>query len=132
MADRPQAGQQSWEGEMFRLLAENVQEYAVFVVDAEGRVQTWSAGAGRLLGYREDEVIGQPADRFFTPEDVRNGVPRQEMQQALATVGMPGMDGYEVARRLRGETRLQGVVLAALTGWGQEAVRGGGLRPPSR
>src|SRR5688572_20691792 len=85
MAERPQAGQRSWEGEMFRLLVENVQDYAIFVVDAEGQVQTWSAGAERLLGYREDEIIGQPADRFFTPEDVAGGVPPQERQQAQAT-----------------------------------------------
>src|SRR5262249_33559070 len=60
-------------------------DYAIFVVDAEGRVQTWSAGAERLLGYRQDEIIGQPAARFFTPEDIQADVPRQEMQKALAT-----------------------------------------------
>jgi CheY-like chemotaxis protein len=38
-------------------------------------------------------------------------------------IGMPGMDGYEVARRLRGEPGLRGVVLVALTGWGQEEDR---------
>jgi PAS domain S-box-containing protein len=70
---------------MFRLLVENVKDYAIFVVDPEGRVQTWSAGAEGLLGYREDEIIGQSVDRFFTPEDVQAGVPRQEMQKALAT-----------------------------------------------
>src|SRR5919109_159938 len=85
MADRAQVGQRSWEGEMFRLLAENVRDYAIFVVDSQGRVQTWSPAAERLLGYREDEIIGQSADRFFTPEDARAGVPRQEMQNALAT-----------------------------------------------
>jgi CheY-like chemotaxis protein len=42
---------------------------------------------------------------------------------AFLDIGMPGMDGYEVARRLRGEPRLWGVVLVALTGWGQEEDR---------
>src|SRR5205085_1260473 len=85
MAERPQAGQRSWEAEMFRLLAENVQDYAIFVVDAEGLVRTWSKGAERLLGYREDEIIGQSGDRFFTPEDVAKGVPRQELEKARDT-----------------------------------------------
>jgi PAS domain S-box-containing protein len=83
MADRAQAGQHSWEGEMFRLLVENVKDYAIFVLDAEGQVQTWCAGAERLLGYREDELIGESAARFFTPEDIQADVLRQEMQEAL-------------------------------------------------
>ena len=70
---------------MFRLLVENVKDYAIFVVDTEGRVQTWSQGAERLLGYAEGDILGQSADRFFTPEDVANDVPRQEMRRALET-----------------------------------------------
>src|SRR3954452_20288855 len=84
MADRGQAEQHSWEGELFRLLVENTRDYAVFVVDPEGRVQTWNPGAERLLGYRADEVLGQSFDRFFTPEAVRAGEPGRERQQALA------------------------------------------------
>ncbi len=85
MANRGQAGQRSWEGEMFRLLVENVRDYAIFVVDAEGRVQSWNPGAERLLGYRAEEVIGQSSDRFYSPEDIRAGVPRREREGALAT-----------------------------------------------
>ena len=42
---------------------------------------------------------------------------------ALLDIGMPGMDGYEVARRLRANPDFQGLLLVALTGWGQEADR---------
>jgi len=82
----PQPQRESWEvaeGELFRLLVENVRDYAIFVVDPQGRVQTWNLGAERLLGYRDDEIIGRSADIFFTPEDRRAGVPQSEMRQAL-------------------------------------------------
>jgi PAS domain S-box-containing protein len=82
----PHPQRQSWkeaEAELFRLLVENLQDYAVFVVDPQGRVQTWNSGAERLLGYREDEIIGQPGNVFFTPEDIQAGVPQQEMREAM-------------------------------------------------
>ena len=82
MAEQRTAERAAWEGELFRLLVENVQDYAIFVVDPEGLVRTWSHGAERLLGYREDEILGRSADLFFTPEDVRDDIPRLEMRAA--------------------------------------------------
>ncbi len=76
----------SWkeaEGELFRLMVENVKDYAIFVIDPEGRVESWNPGAERMLGYREEEMIGQSIAVFFTPEDIENGFPQREMQQAL-------------------------------------------------
>ena len=70
---------------MFRLLAANVLDYAIFIVDPSGIICSWSKGAERLLGYREDEILGQRMDVLFTPEDLRKGVPEQERQEALAT-----------------------------------------------
>jgi PAS domain S-box-containing protein len=82
MADQDQTSRGATEGELFRLLVENVQDYAIFVLDPEGRVRTWNPGAERLLGHAEGEIVGRSADTFFTPEDVRAGVPREEMRQA--------------------------------------------------
>src|SRR4051794_1635599 len=82
MAEQRRADRAAWEGELFRLLSENVVDYAIFVVDPEGMVRTWSHGAGRLLGYREDEILGRTAGLFYTPEDVRDDVPRREMREA--------------------------------------------------
>ncbi|HEV7280513.1 MAG TPA: PAS domain S-box protein [Pirellulaceae bacterium] len=73
------------QNELFRLLVENVLDYAIFVIDSDGRVQTWSDGAARLLGYSEEEILGELVDALFTPEDVQNGVPAVERRQALAT-----------------------------------------------
>jgi PAS domain S-box-containing protein len=75
----------AWEGEMFRLLAENVHDYAIFLVDADRHVRSWSRGAERLLGFTADEIVGRKCDVFFTPEDVRDGVPQKELDEALAT-----------------------------------------------
>lgn len=73
------------ESKLFRLLAKSVKDYAIFVVDVDGRVQTWSEGSERLLGFSEQEIIGRPCELFFSADDVRQGVPRQEREQALAT-----------------------------------------------
>ncbi len=73
------------DAELFRLLAENVKDYAVFVVDCDGLIKNWPSGAEQLFGYRPDEVIGKPADILFIPEDLQAGVPQLEMEQARST-----------------------------------------------
>ena len=67
-----------------RLLLETLRDYAVFALDAAGRVQSWSGPAERLLGFTEPEVLGRSAERFYTPEDAAQGVLQQELRQALA------------------------------------------------
>jgi PAS domain S-box-containing protein len=85
MTDYGRADRRLWEGEMFRLLAENVLDYAIFIVDPSRRVLSWSKGAELLLGYREEEMLGQLMDIMFTPEDLRNNAPEREIEQALST-----------------------------------------------
>jgi len=85
MAEQGREDRSSTEGELFRLLVENVVDYAIFVVDPEGLVRTWSHGAERLLGYTEEDILGRTADVFFTPEDVRDDIPRTERREALDT-----------------------------------------------
>ncbi len=70
--------------EMFRLLIENAREYAVFTTDTSGRITGWNAGAERMLGYVEAEVLGESASIVFTPEDRAAGVPERELSQAAA------------------------------------------------
>jgi PAS domain S-box-containing protein len=52
----------------FRLLVENVRDYAIFMLDLAGRVTSWNSGAQQLLGYAAQEALGQPAARFFEDE----------------------------------------------------------------
>jgi PAS domain S-box-containing protein len=55
--------------EIFRLLVEGTPDYAIFMLDSQGRVQTWNAGARHLKGYEEAEVIGRHLSLFYPPDD---------------------------------------------------------------
>ena len=68
---------------LFRLVAQNIRDFAVFVTDLDGRVLSWNPGVGRLLGYDEDEWVGQDASVIFTSEDRERGESESEMEVAL-------------------------------------------------
>jgi PAS domain S-box-containing protein len=71
--------------EHFRLLVEAAVDYGIILLDPDGRVASWNAGAERMLGYRGPEVIGGSFARFFTPEDVVGGLPGRELATATRT-----------------------------------------------
>jgi PAS domain S-box-containing protein len=56
--------------ERFRILVEQVSEYAIFLLDVTGHVTTWNLGAARIKGYTADEIVGQHFSKFYPPEDV--------------------------------------------------------------
>jgi PAS domain S-box-containing protein len=58
---------------------EYVKDYAILLLDGDGRIATWNAGAERVLGYKEAEIIGQLFSILFTPEDIVNGQPEHEL-----------------------------------------------------
>lgn len=66
----------------FRLLVDSVTDYAIFLLDTDGRVASWNAGAERIKGYRAGEIIGESFERFYPPDKVANGWPREELQHA--------------------------------------------------
>jgi hypothetical protein len=66
----------------FRVLVEQVRDYAIFMIDAEGRHTTWNEGVQRLLGYDEREFLGQHGVILFTPEDRERGEPERELRTA--------------------------------------------------
>jgi PAS domain S-box-containing protein len=68
--------------ERFRLLVESAKDYAIFMVGPDGRIAEWNAGAERLFGYGEEEIVGEPSSLLFVPEEVRRGVPEEELRQA--------------------------------------------------
>ena len=61
--------------EHFRSLVEGTRDYAIFMLDPEGRVASWNAGAERLEGYRAEEIMGEHYSTFFTAEDASSGRP---------------------------------------------------------
>lgn len=68
----------------FQLLVQGVKEYAIFMLDPEGRIATWNSGAERIKGYRADEIIGEHFSRFYTEEDKRADLPMRSLRQAVA------------------------------------------------
>jgi len=71
--------------ERFRLLVENIKDYAIFMIDTQGRVASWNSGAEHALGYSADEIVGQPAACFFVSEGAGDAVFAREMKEAQAT-----------------------------------------------
>jgi PAS domain S-box-containing protein len=68
--------------ERFRLLVESIQDYAIIMLDPEGRVTSWNTGAERIVGFRHDEIVGAHVARFYAPEDQASGLPELALQQA--------------------------------------------------
>jgi PAS domain S-box-containing protein len=97
--------------DLYRLLVETVQDYAIFALDPAGRILTWSAGAARLKGYGRTEVIGRHFSIFYSPEDVKEGKPERELE-AAARVGRLEDEGWRV--RKDGTRLWASVVITAL------------------
>jgi PAS domain S-box-containing protein len=68
--------------ERFRLMVESVRDYAIFMLDPEGRIATWNAGAQRIKGYLAHEIIGQHFSRFYPREDIDSSKPAYELRVA--------------------------------------------------
>lgn len=69
--------------ERLRLMIESVRDYAIFMLDAQGRIATWNQGAERIKGYTADEIIGQHFSTFYSSEDVASGKPAHELELAI-------------------------------------------------
>jgi len=83
--------------ERFRLLVEGVKDYAIFMLDANGIVASWNAGAARITGYKAREAIGQHYSRFYTYADIESGIPQQELQTAIAQERLE-TEGWRIRR----------------------------------
>lgn len=81
----------------FRLLVQGVTDYAIFMLDPEGRVTNWNAGAERIKGYRPEEIIGEHFSRFYSPDDVEAGVPKRALETARET-GRYEAEGWRIRK----------------------------------
>jgi PAS domain S-box-containing protein len=97
--------------ERLRLLVSVVKDYAILMLDPEGRVTSWNEGAERIKGYRAEEIIGQHFSRFYPPEDVKGGKPPYELKVA-AERGRFEDEGWRV--RKDGSRFWANVVITAL------------------
>jgi len=75
-------GQLRQSEERFIQMVHNVKDYAIFMLDPEGHVQSWNEGIERIKGYRDEEIIGKHISIFYTEEDQKNGVPEYNLKMA--------------------------------------------------
>lgn len=81
----------------FRLLVENVTDYAIFALDPQGFITTWNKGAERLSGYLSSEIIGEHFSKFFLEKDIEAQHPQHALQQAVDTGSWTG-EGWRVRK----------------------------------
>src|ERR1700694_842714 len=70
--------------EKFQMLLGEVQDYAVFMLDPQGQILSWNAGAERIKGYRAEQIIGHNFSCFFPPEDIKRGRPEEVLRMTAA------------------------------------------------
>jgi two-component system sensor kinase FixL len=97
--------------EHFRLLVEGMNDYAIYLLDPEGRVVTWNRGAERIKGYKAEEVVGKHFSLFYPKEAVEQDCPEHELEVAR-TEGQFEEEGWRV--RKDGSRFWAGVVITAL------------------
>jgi PAS domain S-box-containing protein len=83
--------------ERFRLLIQSVTDYAIYMLDKEGRVSSWNPGAERFKGYTAGEIIGEHFSRFYTEEDRAAEIPRIALETAEVT-GRFEAEGWRVRK----------------------------------
>jgi len=81
----------------FRLLVNGVTDYAIFMLSPQGYVTSWNAGARRIKGYTESEILGVHFSRFYPPEDVTAGLPARGLETARRD-GRFEAEGWRVRR----------------------------------
>ena len=60
-----------------------VKDYAIFMLDPQGKITSWNHGAERMKGYRAAEIIGKHFSCFYPEEEVRSGEPQRELERAV-------------------------------------------------
>jgi PAS domain S-box-containing protein len=100
----------------FRLLVEGVVDYAIYMLDPDGIITSWNAGAKRIKGYEAEEVVGQHFEMFYVPEDREAGMPARSLETAR-TKGKFEAEGWRI--RKDGTRFLASVVIDALYEDGQ-------------
>jgi PAS domain S-box-containing protein len=85
------------EREQFQSLVDAVREYAIFMLDTDGRVVTWNDGAAEIKGYDREEIVGEHFSTFYTDDDVADGMPEANLESARLN-GSTVTEGWRVRR----------------------------------
>src|SRR5256714_10385212 len=86
-----------WTEEGFRLMVESVTDAAIVMLDPEGHVASWNAGAQRIKGYGTEEIVGQHFSRFYPREDIDRGTPQRDLD-AVTVKGRFEAEGWRVRK----------------------------------
>lgn len=97
--------------ERFRLLVDGVKDYAITMLDPQGRVASWNSGAERIQGYRAEEIMGRHFSCFYTSEAIERGQPSADLWRTAAE---GRLEGERVSVRKDGSTFLAEIVLTPL------------------
>ncbi|MDB5152016.1 MAG: hypothetical protein JWR54_767 [Mucilaginibacter sp.] len=81
----------------YLLLVEEVKDYAIIMLDANGKVLLWNKGAEKIKGYSEEEILGKPSSLFYTEEDIKNNKPQQLLEKATKE-GRAEDEGWRVRK----------------------------------
>ena len=98
VTDRLDAQRALFESEQrFRMLVQGVRDYALYMLDPDGRVSNWNTGAAAIKGYSEKEIVGQHFSRFYTDTDRSAGLPARALRTA-AQQGRCEAEGWRVRK----------------------------------
>jgi PAS domain S-box-containing protein len=95
----------------YRLLVDSIRDYAIFMLDVEGRITSWNLGAEKLKGYQTDEILGEHFSIFYPPEEIAKLSPAEELEIA-ARDGRIELEGWRL--RKDGSRFWANVVITAL------------------
>ena len=101
-----------WTEESFRLMVDSVTDYAIVMLDLEGRIVSWNKGAQRIKGYSTEEIVGQHFSRFYSSVDIERGKPQQDLNSVIAKGRFEDEGCWRV--RKDGSTFLANVVFTAI------------------
>jgi PAS domain S-box-containing protein len=83
--------------DLYRLLVESVQDYAIFALDSAGYILSWNPGAKRFKGYEAEEIIGRHFSVFYEPDEIAQDIPGEELRVAAA-VGRVEAEGWRLRK----------------------------------
>src|SRR6476646_3759634 len=94
-AAQPAPGTLAARGDLYGRLIDGIRDYAIFVLDPEGRIISWNTGAQRIKGYTPAEIIGKHFSVFYTQEAIDRHWPQHELDAARRT-GRVEDEGWRV------------------------------------
>jgi PAS domain S-box-containing protein len=98
VTDKKEREQALFESEQrFRMLVQSVCDYAIYMLDKDGRVTNWNAGAEAIKGYRAEEIVGHHFSRFYTEKERSRGIPQFALETALKD-GTYEREGWRVRK----------------------------------